>query len=173
MKDELILLHSTLGYTVNPCSLFLDNHLRPPNTWSLINLSTQSPLTLTANGSLKKGESWKIKGRCECLVLFFGAAGSTSLDFRVRFPWSLNKDIWTEECGSGTLWRTGSREWKRGAPDKTWDCVRAAWYKLLPRTSLVSMALGIIKHLSKWGELHVPLFLSGFLKILFMYSYYL
>ncbi|MEQ2263396.1 hypothetical protein XENORESO_007203 [Xenotaenia resolanae] len=24
----------------------------------------------------------------------------------MRFPWSLNKAIWTEECGSGTLWRT-------------------------------------------------------------------
>lgn len=70
----------------------------------------QVRLEVNGRGLIKMSEAER--GRCERLLLL-GAAGRALVDLRsVRFPWSLNKAIWSEECGLGTLpvthWRTSN-----------------------------------------------------------------
>lgn len=64
-------------------------------------------------GRLIKPSEAERKCRCERCLRLLWAAGRAAVDLRsVRFPWSLNKAIWTEECGLGTLpvthWTTNS-----------------------------------------------------------------
>lgn len=95
----------------------------------------------------KKKKRWQVrlkpKGRrlvkaseccCERLLLLW-AAGRALVDLRsVRFPWSLNKAIWSEECGLGTLpathWKTNSERVRL----ELCVCVCASFEHLFPGT---------------------------------------